>query len=172
MSWLHNCTIITLIHAGSNYSHSTAATAHPCCRHVDSGSTMEPGKAMGVGKVGIPSSNASLGPAEILHFQVFGNTPIQLRWHAAHLKIQTFLYIWEFSVSREILATYTNTLFVYIQNISKDWLLNWPPSKFISFQTSPLSRSIHQVYSFMLLKYIPALGKDHEDFLRKLGQLP
>lgn len=108
VSWLHNCTIIRLIHTGSNYAHTTAATAHPCCQHIGSGSVMELGNAMGVGSMGIPSSKASSGPAETLHFQVFWNTPISWdgMWH--------ILYIWELSASQDRYTNiYTNTVSVY-----------------------------------------------------------
>lgn len=171
MSWLHNCTIIRLIHTGSNYGHTTAATARPCCQHVGSGSAMEPGNPMGVGSMGIPSSNASSGTAEILHFQVLWNTPIS--WDG-------MWSIWKYRLSSTFgnflhlkrYWQYIQVLYLYTYKISAK-IDSWTdPSKSISFQTSPLSRSIHQVCSFVWLNYIPALGKDHEDFLGKLGQLP
>lgn len=165
VSWLHNCTIIRLIHTGSNYAHTTAATAHPCCQHIGSGSVMELGNAMGVGSMGIPSSKASSGPAETLHFQVFWNTPISWdgMWHI--LSFENFLHL-----KRDI-QIYIRILYLYIK-YQQRLTLELTPSKFISFQTNLLSRSIHQICSFVWLNYIPILGKDHAHFLEKLGQLP
>lgn len=155
VSWLHNCMIIRLIHTGSNYTDTTAATAHSCCWHVGSGSAMEPGKVMDVGSMGIPSSNASSGPAEILHCKYSKYFGIH---QSAGMACGPFedrdfpLHLGVFCISRDILATYTNTVFVYIPNISKDWLLNWPPhilpeQSFIQKQSPGLLFCMTKIYS-------------------------
>lgn len=122
MSWLHNCTIIGLIHTGSNYTDTTAATAQPCCQHVGSGSAVEPGKAM----VWEWESPPLMLPQDLHRYCTSKYLGIH---QSAGMACGPFedLGLGIFCISREILAIYTNTIFVYIQNTSKDWLLNWPP---------------------------------------------
>lgn len=144
MSWLHNCTIIRLIHKGSNYHHTKAATAHPCCQHV-----LDLPRSLGkpwVWEGWESPPSASSGPAEILHLQVFWNTSISSdgTWPIWRYRLSTTFGNFP-CLKRDIgsIYKYCVYIYIYIQNISKDWLLNWPPSKFISFQTSPSSRRIH-----------------------------
>lgn len=161
--------IIRLIRRGTNYTHT--ATAHPCCQHVGSGSAVEPGKAMGVGGMGIPSSNVQdlQGYCTSSCFGIHQSAgmacgPFEARDLPLHLGI--------FWVSREILGTYTNTIFVYIIYKISTKIDSWTDSLKVHILPDQPFIQKHEVCFFVWLKYIPALGKDHEDFLRKLGQLP
>lgn len=151
VSWLHNCTIIRLIHTGSNYTRTaTAATAHPAA------STLALDLPMwSLGKQWVWEAWESPPLMPLQDLQGYCTLPgvlectSQLGWHVAHLKIETSLYIWQFSASQEryIGNIYKYYICIYTKHQQR-LTLELTPSKFISFQTSPLSRGTRSTFLY------------------------